>query len=68
MNTPEYRKAYLANLKVDVANNNKNLLANKNQPAAQQYMQNSGHPILGVSTFKSDTNVQAKGAKWKGFK
>ena len=60
MNTPEYRKAYLANLKLQASNNNKNLTANKGNPSAQQYIQNSGQPILGVSTFK--------GGKNKGFK
>lgn len=48
MNNPEYRKAYLANLKKEAANNNKNLCANKTQPAATQYMQNSGQTILGI--------------------
>ncbi len=56
MNTPEYRKAYMANLKVAASNNNKNLTANKATPAAQQYMKNTGQTILGVPT-----NVKAKG-------
>ncbi len=58
MNTPEYRKAYLKNLKMEVANNNKNLVANKGQPAAQQYIQYSGQPIIGVSTFNNQINVK----------
>jgi len=69
MHTSEYRKAYLANLKLEAANNNKNYMANKGQPAANQYIQQTGQPILGVSTFKVETtNVQAKGTKYKGFK
>lgn len=58
MNTPEYKKAYLANLNLDIKNNNKNLAANKGNPSAQQYIQNSGQQILGVSAFKN--NVQTK--------
>jgi hypothetical protein len=68
MNTPEYRKAYLANLKLEIANNNKNLVANKGAPSAQQYIKTSGQPILGVSTFNEKTNVQAKGTKFTGYK
>jgi hypothetical protein len=68
MNTPEYRKLYLANLKLEVANNNKNLVANKGSPSVNQYIQNTGQPILGVPTFKGETNIQSKGIKWKGFK
>lgn len=64
MNTPEYRKAYLANLNSQISINNKNLAANKGSPATQQYIQNSGQPILGVSPFKSQTtNIQEKGTK-----
>ena len=56
MNTPEYRKAYLASLQQQISNNNKNLIANKGHPAAQQYIQNTGQPILGVTTIqKSNT-------------
>ena len=61
MNTPEYRKAYLENLKLQISNDNKNLLANKGNPAAQQYIQNTGQQILGISTFKGQTNVNTKG-------
>lgn len=67
MNTPEYRKAYMANLKVAASNNNKNLTANKATPAAQQYMKNTGQTILGVPTFRGETNVQGKGTTRKGF-
>ena len=52
MNTPEYKKQYLNNLKLEISNNNKNLLANKNQPATNQYIQNTNQQIFGVSTFK----------------
>jgi len=72
MNTSEYRKAYLANLKLEMSNNNKNLVANKGNPAVNQYIQNGGK-VIGVSTFKSETikqptNTEAKGTKFKGFK
>jgi hypothetical protein len=67
MNTPEYRKAHMANLKSEIKNNTKNLVANKGTPAVQQYIQNSGQQVLGISTF-TPTNVQAKGTKFKGYK
>ena len=70
MNTPEYRKAYLANLKLEISNNNKNLSANKGNPALNQYVQNGGQ-VVGASTllWKGErTNTQAKGTKHKGFK
>jgi hypothetical protein len=67
MNTPEYRKAHMANLKLEIKNNTKNLVANKGNPSVQQYIQNSGQQVLGVSTF-TPTNVQAKGTKFKGYK
>ena len=64
MNSQEYRKAYLANLKLEAANNNKHFVANKGSPATHQYMQNSGQQILGVSTFKGQTNnIQSKGTR-----
>ena len=68
MNTPEYRKAYLANLQMETKNNNKNLVANKGNPSAQQYIKNSGHEVLGISTFTTPTNIEAKGKKFKGNK
>jgi len=61
MNTPAYKKAYMANLKLEISNNNKNALANKAQPANNQFIQNTTQPILGVSTFK----CEAKGIKLK---
>lgn len=68
MNTPEYMKAYLANLKLEIKNNNKTELANKSTPALQQYMYYSGNIPVGASTFNGElnnqpTNVQAKGTK-----
>lgn len=62
MNTPEYRKAYLENLKLEISNNNKHFEANKGNPAAQQFIQNTGQHIIGISTFKGQTNVN-KGKK-----
>ena len=47
MNTPEYRKAYMANLALSSSNNHKNLLANKGSPSLNQYVQNSGNQVLG---------------------
>ena len=67
MNTPEYRKAYLANLKMATNNTNKNLVATKGNPSAQQYIKKSGHEVLGISTF-TPTNIEAKGTKFKGYK
>lgn len=66
MNTPEYRKAYLSNLKTEIANNNKHLVANKGQPACHQYMKNSGQNITGVSSFTRDAT--GSGIKWNGRK
>jgi hypothetical protein len=66
MNTPEYRKQYLNNLKMEISNNNKHLLANKNQPANSQYIQNTNQPILGVRS--AVTNIQPKGTKFNGIK
>lgn len=67
MNTPEYRKAYMANLQMTINNNNKIFVANKGNPSAQQYIKNSGQQVLGISSF-TPTNVEAKGTKFKGFK
>jgi hypothetical protein len=50
-----YKKAYLENLKLQISNDNKNLIANKGNPAAKQYIQNTGQPILGISTIKGQT-------------
>jgi hypothetical protein len=64
MNTPQYRKAYLANLKMEISNNNKNYSANIGSPATHQYIQNSGQQVLGVSTFKGHSgNSQSKSTK-----
>jgi hypothetical protein len=66
MNTPEYRKAYLDSLKLQISNDHKNLVANKESPATQQYIQNTGQQILGVSAFKGQTNnIQTKGKNKK---
>jgi hypothetical protein len=62
MNTPEYKKAYLSNLKLEISNNNKNLVANQKTPSLNQYVQNGGSVIGNI------TNTQAKGTKFKGFK
>lgn len=42
MNSQAYRQAYMANLNAQVANNNKNLQANRGQPALNQYVNNGG--------------------------
>lgn len=58
MNSPAYKKAYLQNLKLEVANNNKNFTANKGNPAANQFIQNTGQQVLGVSTFQTTQPIQ----------
>ena len=68
MNTPEYRKAYLANLKLEVSNNNKNLAANKGNPALNQYVQNGGQVVGASALLWKGVNTQAKGTKNKGCK
>ena len=65
MNSPAYRKAYMANLKLETANNAKILKANKGQPATNQYIQNSGQSVIGASNFTYETNVQARGVRVK---
>jgi len=65
MNDPAYRKAYMANLKLETANNAKILKANKGQPATNQYIQNSGQSVIGASNFTYETNVQARGVRVK---
>jgi hypothetical protein len=70
MNTSQYKKQYLNNLKLEISNNNKHLSANKNQPSISQYIQNTNQQVLGVSTFNYGgiTQIQPKGTKFNGFK
>ena len=68
MNTPEYKKAYMANLKQQVALVKQYEKANKSQPSTQQYIQNKGQTILGVQINKKEAIVQTKGTKLNGFK
>jgi len=68
MNTPAYRQAYMANLNAQIANNNKNLQANRGQPALNQYVNNGGTPPPSfTSGYLVPSNavgyVQAKGTK-----
>ena len=44
MNSPQFRKAYMANLKLETSNNAKNLRANIGTPALTQYIQNINPP------------------------
>ena len=61
MNTPEYRKAYMANLALSSSNNHKNLVANKGTPSLNQYVQNSGNQVLGgVSMSGGSTSNKSK--------
>lgn len=60
MNTPEYRKAYLANLQLEISNNNKNLAANKGSPALNQYIQNSGQNVIGAPIYKNNNQFKKK--------
>ena len=68
MNTQEYRKAYLANLKLEASNNNKNLSANKGNPALNQYAQNGGQVVSASTLLWKGDNTQAKVTKNKGRK
>jgi len=52
MNTPAYRKAYMANLKLETSNNAKNLKANLATPALAQYTA-AGNVVLGGPTYKA---------------
>lgn len=63
MNTPEYKKAYLANLKIEIKNNNTNFNANITQPAMNQYIQNSGQSVLGSRTHLSNNAQSYSGNK-----
>jgi hypothetical protein len=60
MNTPEYKKAYMANLKQQIDLEKKYTSANKSQPSTQQYIQNTGQTILGVQL---NGNEAKKGTK-----
>jgi hypothetical protein len=68
MNTPEYKKAYMANLKQQIVLEKLYNNANKNQPSTQQYIQNTNQSILGVQINGNQAIVQAKGTKFNGFK
>ena len=50
MNKPEYRKAYMSSLKMEISNNNKNAAANKGNASVQQYIQNTGKQVYGSQT------------------
>jgi len=68
MNTPEYRKGYMANLQMQIDINNKYLVANKGNPALQQYIKDSGQQVLGILPSFTPMNVEAKGTKIKSCK
>jgi|688.fasta_scaffold2066362_1 hypothetical protein len=68
MNTPEYKKAYMANLKQQIVLEKLYNNANKNQPSTQQYIQNTNQSILGVQINGNQAIMQAKGTKFNGFK
>lgn len=55
-----YRQTYMANLNAQVAINNKNLQANRTQPALNQYVTNGGTPPPPSNAIGY---VQAKGTK-----
>ena len=63
MNTPEYKKAYMANLKQQIDLEKKYTSANKSQPSTQQYIQNTGQTIFGVQLNGNEAIVQSKGTK-----
>jgi hypothetical protein len=68
MNTPEYKKAYMVNLKQQIVLEKQYEKANKTQPSTQQYIQNTGQTILGVQINGNKGIVQAKGTKFNSFK
>ena len=51
MNSPQYRNAYMANLKLEISNNAKNLKANVGNPAVTQYIQNISKPAPAVTQY-----------------
>jgi ribosome maturation protein Sdo1 len=55
MNSPEYKKAYMKNLKHQIDMEKIYTSANKGQPSTQQYIQNTGQTILGVSLNGNET-------------
>jgi len=65
MNNPEYKKAYMANLKQQISLEKKYMEANKGQPSTTQYLQNTQGTILGVSLNGNEAFVQGKGTKRK---
>lgn len=63
MNTPEYKKGYMANLKQQISLEKRYMEANKGQPSTTQYLQNTQGTILGVQLNGNEAIVQAKGTK-----
>ena len=59
------RNAYMKNLKLQIAVNNQNYVANKSQPAAQQYMNNTGQSILGLSHPALKSQPDGANYQWK---
>jgi hypothetical protein len=59
------RNAYMKNLKLQTAVNNQNYVANKLQPAAQQYMNNTGQSILGLSHPALQSQPDGANYQWK---
>ena len=59
------RNAYMKNLKLQIAVNNQNYVANKSQPAAQQYMKNTGQSILGLSHPALKSQPDGANYQWK---
>ena len=59
------RNAYMKNLKLQIALDNKNYAANKSQPAAQQYMHNTGQSILGLSHPALKPQPDGANYQWK---
>jgi hypothetical protein len=55
----------MKNLKLQTAVNNQNYVANKSQPAAQQYMNNTGQSILGLSHPALKSQPDGANYQWK---
>jgi len=64
MNTPQYRKQYMANLNLQISNNNNNFAANAGNPnpSTAQYIQNTKQSISGVPKQTSNY-LQPKGTR-----
>jgi len=47
-------RPFMANLKLEVSNNDKNLQANKTKLSTNQYIQNTGQQVLGACFIQNE--------------